>query len=1199
MSGIQQSFKNLSARVQANVKIKKSNVVFYIALILVIALAIGVRVVPIIRGDMLIKAFDPWIQFYNSEYLAEHGLYEYFTWHDLKSWNFTGGVQRANLYPGLIFTSAAIFKILTFFGVPITLYEVCYFFPAFMGGMTVLAMFFLGKEVLDEKAGLVAAFFLALSPGHIQRTVAGFFDNETIGVFAILMVFLFFVKALKSGKLSHSVIGGIFLGYLTLSWGGAQFVIYVIPIVCFFLIILNKYNKNVLIAYAGIEGTGILISSLKYGFKFNDFLFVIDQGGMLFFTILLVLYHLFYQNKNNYREFYEKFMTIFKWVLIPAVIIFLFLVYTFPEILPLGLGSKFLTIINPLIRENLSFLASVAEHMPSSWSIIYYNTLIPLMLIPLGIYFCIRRYNAIDIFLIVLVLITFYFVGSMVRIVLVFAPVAALVGAYGLVNVLKIFGSYLKQKKVGFSRKRRRLSRKKSMMGNAEIYAVFLIVGFLCTAQVIHTTDVATTQYSYSQLKPGGSLNDWTESLDWMRTNLEGDTVVVSWWDYGYWLTPLGNVTTVCDNGNYNVKVNGLVGMSMMQTNEIYSAEILKMLGAEYVLVYFGFFYDGLGGDEGKWQWMLRICNDYYSQYKEMGLEKPNWEENSVFSESEYVNRTSGKFKEKWFQSQLAKLMLQYEPVSGQQFKNNFLYKNLINKMDTRSDEGETYRSYVPTDDNQVNYQTDVFSLAHRSTYGLVKLYEMDYTPIESSFVIKDPKMHDNGYGMCHIKNTGEHDLTISKASINGKEYTFEMADDNTLSVGEQDTLLIDTTSGETKFKKDDTVKFNITADVALEEKQGTYTFSNATSNLFVKEANENIQIVREDSEVIHNEATGTDNVYLKVKNTGNCGTLLDNDAFYVNSTDTGFGTVEYLSGSEVLEPGTSAYVKLSDTSVSFSPIGSFYEVGTSTMNDISDATIFSAKLDDEYYDYDLTILPQERIISPELSTQTDSGVRNHISINNTDDSYAYTLEDGSTTIYLKVKNTGDIPAVLNKPDIFDENGTEIDPDLVDWTPIDGSHSIKTGREEMVEINVSSGVFGVNDEVGVSITSTYDGDLVASDVGYLYTMNNSADLEILKQVNGFNTSVVYNNTEGSVLVKNIGNKTLNLDSILINGESPSSSNIDEINTLGIQETAVITFNVNETAIGPLNVGDLLTIKVLTDDPQIFDEIEVIVKEDSA
>ncbi|GAF94263.1 unnamed protein product, partial [marine sediment metagenome] len=51
-----------------------------------------------------------------------------------------------------------------------------------------------------------------------------------------------------------------------------------------------------------------------------------------------------------------------------------------------------------------------------------------------------------------------------------------------------------------------------------------------------------------------------------------------------------------------------------------------------------GMLYPNLGGDEGKWPWMIRICNDNYQRYKDWGMEEDNWGPNSVFVESEYWN---------------------------------------------------------------------------------------------------------------------------------------------------------------------------------------------------------------------------------------------------------------------------------------------------------------------------------------------------------------------------------------------------------------------------------------------------------------------------------------------------------------------------------------------------------------------------------
>ncbi len=54
----------------------------------------------------------------------------------------------------------------------------------------------------------------------MQRTTAGFLDNEPVGVFALVMCLLFFAKATKSGKFSDGLLSGAFLGLTRLKLGG-------------------------------------------------------------------------------------------------------------------------------------------------------------------------------------------------------------------------------------------------------------------------------------------------------------------------------------------------------------------------------------------------------------------------------------------------------------------------------------------------------------------------------------------------------------------------------------------------------------------------------------------------------------------------------------------------------------------------------------------------------------------------------------------------------------------------------------------------------------------------------------------------------------------------------------------------------------------------------------------------------------------
>ena len=77
-----------------------------------------------------------------------------------------------------------------------------------------------------------------------------------------------------------------------------------------------------------------------------------------------------------------------------------------------------------------------------------------------------------------------------------------------------------------------------------------------------------------------------------MKDNLPANNVVVAWWDYGDWLTDLGNVTTLCDNTTYNTTQIENVGYIMMG-NENQSMQMLNVYNnynnpgrVNYILVF-------------------------------------------------------------------------------------------------------------------------------------------------------------------------------------------------------------------------------------------------------------------------------------------------------------------------------------------------------------------------------------------------------------------------------------------------------------------------------------------------------------------------------------------------------------------------------------------------------------------------------------
>jgi asparagine N-glycosylation enzyme membrane subunit Stt3 len=82
-------------------------------------------------------------------------------------------------------------------------------------------MYFLGKDFGGKEAGLFSALFLALNASHIGRTSWGVFDDETVGIFALLFMF-FFPRSIETERSLrdspiYAIAGGLSLGYILAS----------------------------------------------------------------------------------------------------------------------------------------------------------------------------------------------------------------------------------------------------------------------------------------------------------------------------------------------------------------------------------------------------------------------------------------------------------------------------------------------------------------------------------------------------------------------------------------------------------------------------------------------------------------------------------------------------------------------------------------------------------------------------------------------------------------------------------------------------------------------------------------------------------------------------------------------------------------------------------------------------------------------
>jgi hypothetical protein len=107
---------------------------------------------------------------------------------------------------------------------------------------------------------------------------------------------------------------------------------------------------------------------------------------------------------------------------------------------------------------------------------------------------------------------------------------------------------------------------------------------------------------------------DWLEALTWMKDNTDVNSVVFAWWDYGYWITTIGDRRSLADNGTMNTTQISVIGRTFLSDHNA-TLPILKRYGVTHIAIlvtwymkdnvvsYYGY------GEDSKWYWMARISN--------------------------------------------------------------------------------------------------------------------------------------------------------------------------------------------------------------------------------------------------------------------------------------------------------------------------------------------------------------------------------------------------------------------------------------------------------------------------------------------------------------------------------------------------------------------------------------------------------------
>ncbi|QQG40230.1 MAG: glycosyltransferase family 39 protein [Candidatus Aenigmatarchaeota archaeon] len=197
-------------------------------LVLILLLSFQVRLA---TADMkYIQAFDPFFHYRYTEDIVEHGVLP-----DWDGLSYYPPGRPTNAPPLMYYVSAYLYKLFAVFAPSVDLFAFVKYLTAFYGAIAVVPAYFLGRELSGKNAGVLSALFVGISPAILSRTMAGFYDTDTVVIFFSIFTMYLFVRVLKRATLkgllergrvawSEVLIAAIGMMLFALAWGPGVYV---------------------------------------------------------------------------------------------------------------------------------------------------------------------------------------------------------------------------------------------------------------------------------------------------------------------------------------------------------------------------------------------------------------------------------------------------------------------------------------------------------------------------------------------------------------------------------------------------------------------------------------------------------------------------------------------------------------------------------------------------------------------------------------------------------------------------------------------------------------------------------------------------------------------------------------------------------------------------------------------------------------
>jgi len=560
-------------------------------------------------GEYIPLALDPFYFLRVAETMIEGDLPDYDV---MKHSSLPMGFTQEILPRAVVF----LYKIISPLSENITLRFVDVISPVIFFTLGLLVFFFLIFVLTKSKwIAILSSLFLAIIPSYLYRTLAGFSDHESIGMFAFFAAMLIFSLALiyldkekNRNNLKKIVFWGVLTGIATAftfaAWGGiVKFLFMIIP-ASFFIFWLvrckNTSEKNLLnlIWLYLIWIVSTVLFGMLFGYGLSAlFGTLLGTAGLLslFVPVFMIVDYFLIQNDGKIKSFNKKYRQAYSFG-IAIVLGILFLIIRGESVFQM-IGGVWNALLHPFGRGRVGLtVAENAQPYLVDWinqtgKVFFWMFITGLVFIGIEIGKKIKLKKERNLFVLFWIIMfsgilfsriseahllnglsfisqAFYILGLLVFVYytarlyfnnkIKISPGLIIISVWMFFMVISVRSAirffFALTPFVCFSASFFVIKSFEYLKKNKDelLKILLIIILILGLIGAVYSLN-GFYKASKDQAKyTGPSANvQWQNAMSWVRENTPKKSVFAHWWDYGYWVQSLGKRPTIADGGHF------------------------------------------------------------------------------------------------------------------------------------------------------------------------------------------------------------------------------------------------------------------------------------------------------------------------------------------------------------------------------------------------------------------------------------------------------------------------------------------------------------------------------------------------------------------------------------------------------------------------------------------------------------------------